>query len=224
VNAVAGRRAAPQVDQSERAWWLRTIAVLQSPRPVFAALRDDSADAASSRQEPVTAIVMLAGIAAVLASPATGRLLDDFAIDGLTAAIIVFLQGGLYGCVAYWLGGGTLFFVSEHLGSRGSYRRSRHVLAYASVPLVLSLLVIWPLRLALYGEDVFRSGGNDAGMSDHVFAALELAFVAWSVGLIVVGVRAVHGWAWTRAAGACVLAVALTAALLALFAVILNGA
>jgi hypothetical protein len=224
MNAVARRSAAPQVDQSERAWWLRTLAVLQSPRSVFGALRDDSVEAAASRQEPVTAIVILAGIGAVLASPATGRLMDDFAIDGLTAAIIVFLQGGLYGCVAYWLAGGMLYFVAEHLGSRGSYRRSRHVLAYASVPLVLSLVVIWPLRLALYGEDVFRSGGRDAGLGGHVFVGLELVFATWSVGLLVVGIRAVHAWTWPRAIAACVLAVALTAALIALLDVILRGA
>jgi hypothetical protein len=65
----AARRAVPQVDQSERAWWLRTLAVLQAPTPVFAALRDDSQEAAAARQEPVTAIVLLAGIASVLAAP-----------------------------------------------------------------------------------------------------------------------------------------------------------
>jgi hypothetical protein len=224
MNAVAGRRAAPQVDQSERAWWLRIVAVLQSPQPVFAALRDDSVEAAEARQEPVLALVILAGIGAVLASPADGTLMDDFAIDGLAAAIIIFLQGCVYGLVVYWLAGGTLFAVSEHLGSRGSYRRSRHVLAYAAAPLVLSLLVLWPLRLALYGEDVFRSGGRDAGTGDQVFAGLELAFVAWSVGLLVVGVRAVHGWTWARAAAASALAIVLTAGLLALLRVILSGA
>ena len=224
MNAVARRRHAPQVDQSERAWWLRTLAILQSPRPVFAALRDDSVEASASRQEPVLALVLLAGVGAVLASPANGTLMDDFAIDGLTAAIIIFLQGCVYGTVVYWLAGGALFFVSEYLGSRGSYRRSRHVLAYASVPLVLSLVVIWPVRLALYGEDVFRSGGRDAGLGDHVFAGFELAFVAWSVGLLVVGVRAVHGWTWGRALAASALAVVLTAGLLALLRVILRGA
>jgi hypothetical protein len=223
VNAVA-RRAAPRVDQSERAWWLRAVAVLLGPRAVFAALRDDSTDAAGARQEPVTALVILAGIAGVLASPETGTLMDDFAIDRLTAAVIIFLSGGLYGTVAYWLAGGTLFFASEHLGSRGSYRRSRHVLVFAAVPLVLSLLVIWPVRLALYGRDVFESGGRDEGVGGHVFAALELAFVAWAVALLLVGVRAVHGWAWPRSLAASGFAIGLTAALLAILSVILRGA
>jgi hypothetical protein len=45
---------------------------------------------------------------------------------------------------------------------------------------------------------------------------VELAFVAWATILLVVGVRAVHGWTWPRAAAASVLVVAvpLAAALL----------
>jgi hypothetical protein len=64
------------------------------------------------------------------------------------------------------------------------------------------------VKLALYGWDVFKTGGADAGVGSHVFAVLELAFVAWAVALLVVGVRAVHGWSWWRAGVACVLPVA----------------
>ena len=47
-------------------------------------------------------------------------------------------------------------------------------------------------------------------------AAAGCAFVAWSVGLLLVGVRAVHGWTWARAAAALglVAAVMLVAGLL----------
>src|SRR5438105_12067782 len=52
---------------NERVWLLRALLVLQSPREVFAALRDDSEDAARARSEPIVALVWLAGIACVLA-------------------------------------------------------------------------------------------------------------------------------------------------------------
>ena len=55
-------------DSQGREWWLRTLAVFQSPRPVFAALRDASPREAEARQEPILAIVFLAGIAAMLCS------------------------------------------------------------------------------------------------------------------------------------------------------------
>jgi len=51
--------------------------VLQSPRPVFAALRDDSDEVAEARQDAAGAIIWLAGIAAVLATTVAGTLLDD---------------------------------------------------------------------------------------------------------------------------------------------------
>ena len=51
-----------------RDWWLRTLLVLQRPRPVFVALRDESRESLSDRAEPVLLIVILAGIAGVLAT------------------------------------------------------------------------------------------------------------------------------------------------------------
>jgi hypothetical protein len=73
------------------------------------------------------------------------------------------------------------------------------------VPLALSLFV-WPVKLAVYGESLFRSGGRDHGAGVRVFDGLELAFALWAAALLVIGVRAVHGWTWARAGAACGLA------------------
>ena len=69
-------------------------------------------------------------------------------------------------------------------------------------PIALSLLLVWPLQLAVYGGDVFRRGGSDDGAGGRVFDVLELGFAAWSAVLLLVGVRAVHGWTWSRSLGA----------------------
>jgi hypothetical protein len=53
---------------------------------------------------------------------------------------------------------------------------------------------------------VFRTGGADAGTGTRLFEVLELAFVAWTVALLVIGVRAVHGWTWARAGSAVAVA------------------
>src|SRR5689334_17783231 len=108
----------------DRAWWLRALLVLQSPRRVFAAIRDDTEDAARARQEPVLAIVWLAGMASVLAAPALNNLMDDPVRDVLVVGIIIFLAGGLYGFAAYWLLGGILHLVVRWFGSQGTYRRT----------------------------------------------------------------------------------------------------
>jgi hypothetical protein len=197
------------VESSERLWWLRALLVLQAPRPVFAALRDDSDDAADARQEPLVAIVFLAGIAGVLATSVAGRLLDDPAADdGLVVLVWAIVGGGFYGLTAYFLVGALLYLGASLLGSLGSYRRARHVLGFAAVPIALSL-VVWPVRLALYGLDSFRSGGSDAGAGDDAFVAVEAVFVAWSLALLVVAVRTVHGWSWPRALAAAALPAAL---------------
>ena len=197
--------AAP-VSALERNWWLRAAAVLVAPRAVFVSLRDESAGAVESRQEPISAISGLAGIAGVLGTPVARHLLNDPSVSLALIPVWAFIGGGVYALALYWLGGGLLFAASRRLGSLGSWRRSRHVLGLAATPLALSLLTLWPVRIAVYGTDLFRTGGDDYGRGDAVFGAIYLAFVAWSVWLLVAGVRSVHGWTWLRAGGAVVLA------------------
>ena len=47
---------------------------------------------------------------------------------------------------------------------------------------------------------------------------LQLVFVAWSLALLLVGVKVVHGWSWPRSLGAVAAAAALVAAIVSLFA------
>ena len=190
----------------ERDWWLRVLAVFQAPRAVFAGLRDDSDEQATARQEPVLALVILAGMGAILVTNATGSLLDNPEVDRLIVLVLVFLAGALYGAAAYWIGGGALYLGVKAAGGDETYRRARHLLAFAAGPIALSLLVLWPLQIAIYGSDLFRSGGGDEGAGAWVFLALEIAFFAWALVLIVYGIRVVHEWPLARSLGALVLA------------------
>jgi hypothetical protein len=195
-----------------RDWWLRALLVLQKPRPVFVALRDDDPASLGDRSEPVLAIILLAGMATVLSTTTAGHLLDDGSYDGVLVAIWVFIAGGIYGGLAYFALGGLIDRSVKALGSQGTYRRSRQIVAFAAVPIALSL-VLWPVKLALYGEDAFRSGGRDGGSGAHIFPALTLGFVAWAAALLVIGVRSVHGWSWARATVASAAAIGVPAIL-----------
>jgi hypothetical protein len=182
---------------SERVWWLRAALVLQSPRAVFAALRDDSDEAAEARQEPILAIVLLAAVSVVLGTTIAGQLFDDPEYDLVLVVVWAIVGGAIYGASAYFGVGALLHGAARLAGSDRRYRLARHLLGYAAAPLALSL-VVWPVRTAVYGEDLFRTGGDDRGAGNALFEGVETAFVAWAVALVAVGVRTVYGWSWPR--------------------------
>src|SRR5919197_455523 len=176
MAAPARRATAPNED---RVWLARALLVLIDPRPVFAALRDDSEDTARARQEPIV-------------------------------AIWAFIGGAFYALFGYFAIGAALYGGLRAAGSLGSYRRARHLLAFACAPLALSL-VLWPVRLAVYGGDVFRTGGSDHGAGNAVFVVLEFGFVAWALALLLVGTRTLHAWTWPRTLEGVGLAVLISA-------------
>jgi hypothetical protein len=206
-------RADARTRNDEKAWFLRALVVLQSPQPVFAALRDDSSDAADSRQDAAGAIVWLAGIAGVLATTAASTLLDDPARDWLVLVVWAFLGGGLTGFSLYLVLGKVLHVALRRLGSQGSFRRARHLLAFAAAPIALALFTYWPVRLSIYGEQLFRFNGGDSSTTGTVLAWVFYLFLLWALALLVVGVRTVHGWSWGRSLAGVGLASAIVAAL-----------
>lgn len=185
-----------------REWWLRTWLVLTAPSAVFAALRDDSPETAALRSEPVLLIVILAGVAFVLSTPTA----SDY--SGLLLAVWAFLAGAFFGLVTYWLLGAVVYGSGAALGSQGSYRRARHVLAFASVPIALSL-VLSPLKFGLDGGSI----GSGSGTGDELFYALWIGACVWTAVLLLIGIRAVHGWSWGRAGLASIVPIVLGALL-----------
>jgi hypothetical protein len=204
----------------ERAWWLRVPAVLLSPRPVFHALREEDPEDVTARSEPILLVVLMAGAATVLATPTAGSLLDKSSYDPLLVAVWTFIAGGIYGAAGYFLLGFAIFFGARLMGSLGSFRRERQLAGFALVPLAASLLVVLPLRLALFGGDTFHEGGADEGTGEALLFGLQLVFVAWSLALLLLGVRVVHGWDWLRSTAVVVAGAAVLAALVGVFALI----
>lgn len=200
-----------------RAWWLRVPAVLLSPRSVFFALREDDEEDLGARSEPLLLLVLLAGVAAVLATPTASDILDNPEYDALLLATWAFIAGAIYGAVGYFVIGFAVFFGVRLLGSLGDFRRARQTVGFALVPLAASLLLTLPLRLAIYGGDTFRDGGADEGLGGDLLLGLQLGAVAWSIALLVVGVRVTHGWDWLRTLTSLVATAALLAAIYGVF-------
>ena len=136
------------------------------------------------------------------ASSTARTLYDDPEYDALLVAVWAVIAGGVIAFAGYFIVGGALYLGTRGLGSVGTFRRARHILGFAVAPIALSLVLVWPLQLAVYGGDVFRRGGSDDGAGARFFDLLELGFAAWAAVLLLVGVRAVHGWTWWRSLGA----------------------
>ncbi len=179
-----------------RDWWLRTLLVLQRPRPVFVALRDESPES----------------LAIVPSRPADRDARGDrrCALDGHRRAPDRRLRrttGSSPRCGRSPPAASTARADTSR-SVRCSTRRARARLAgnvspltpaacFAAVPVALSL-VVWPVKLALYGEDVFRARRRDCGAGAHVFAVLSACLPR-------LGSRAArhrrargHGWSWSR--------------------------
>jgi len=193
----------------DRSWWLRAPAVLVAPRAVFASLRDESQAAVEARQEPLIAVAGLAGISAVLGTPVARHLLNDASFSVSLIPVWAFLGGAFYALAVYWIGGGLLYGAARRFGGLGRYLRARHLIALSGAPLALALFTLWPLRIAIYGQDLFRAGGDDWGPGDRIFGGVLYLAFAWSALLLVIGVRTVHGWSWGRSLATVALAAAL---------------
>ncbi len=51
---------------------------------------------------------------------------------------------------------------------------------------MLSLLFVWPVRIAMFGKDAFRSGGSDHGAAEDVFRGFDVGlFALWAIVLLV---------------------------------------
>jgi hypothetical protein len=206
---------ADRVKALEYEWWRRVPRMLWRPREVFAELRDDSDETAAALSEPMVAVTFLAGIAMFFATTTAGQLYDDNEFDWMLVGVEAIVAGALVALQNYWIGGAALLLGLRSFGSMARYRTARHIIGLSTVPFVLALLVVWPVRIAIFGTDLFRSGGSDEGTTGVVLTVIDATFAAWALGLVVVGVRVVEGWSWPRAIGAASFAAALFALLVA---------
>ena len=87
----------------------------------------------------------------------------------------------------------------------------------------LWLALVWPVRLAFYGTDLFRTGGGDDHAGRFAFDAIAVVFALWAAGLLAFGLRTRYEWDWRRSAVALSLAIAAFALLGFAAALILRG-
>jgi hypothetical protein len=207
-----GAERAAAGEPASREWWRRVPRVVTAPSSVFAALAGTDDTDVDARAEPVLAITILAGIAGVLLAPAWGTVMDDGSVDTLVLLVVTFVGGLFYGAAGYFLLGLALWLGAKAVGADPPFRLARQLVAFAAVPLALSLVVLVPAIAIAFGSDWFRTGGSDEGAGRDALTLVGLAFVAWSIVLVAVGLRRTFGLPWRGVAGALLLAGVMVAA------------
>ena len=187
--------------------------LLTRPGETFRALRESDQADVDARSEPILAIVILAGMAGVVLTPAWGTLLDDGSVDGLVVAVVTFIGGLFYGAAGYFLVGLAVWLGVRGMGSGESFRLARQLVGFSALPLALSIAVTLPVALLAFGGDWFRSGGSDEGAGRWLVVGLGLAAVTWTGGLLALGLRATFRLPWRGVVGAIALAAVFLAAL-----------
>jgi Yip1 domain len=190
-------------DVLEREWWARLPRLLHAPTQVFAELRDESVEAADARQEPLVAVGFLAGIGIFFASFALEQPYDRYReLSALSLTVETIIGGALVGLSLFWVGGAIVYLGTRGLGALSGYRLARHIVGLAGAPFILVLVFAVPVRIGLYGFDLFRAGGSDGGAGADVFIAVDALAAAWTLVLTLIGIRTTQRWSWGRAAAA----------------------
>jgi hypothetical protein len=212
--ADAEARAGSDAAQARvRAWWRLLPRVLTRPNEVFDALREHDETDVEARSEPILAIVIVAGMAGILLTPAWGTLLDDESLDWLVIAVITFIGGLFYGTAGYFLLGIVLWAGARAVGFDLRGRAARQLVAFCALPFALSLLVTLPVVLVVFGYDWFRTGGPDDGTGRALVLGIAAVLALWSLTLLALGLRRTFGLPWRAVAGALALAAVIVAAI-----------
>jgi len=130
---------------------------------------------------------------------------------GLAAGLVI---GNILVLLFAWI----LRTLGRLAGGRPSFRNMRAVTAYAFVPIVASLVCIFPLEVAIFGKYLFDANPPPMVMNPLAYLALlgfDAAAVLWSFVLLVIGTAVAAGIHRVRAFVVCLAVPAFVALLIA---------
>ncbi len=111
----------------------------------------------------------------------------------------------------------VLMMLGRLAGGKASFRNMRAVTAYAFVPVIASLVCIFPLEMAIFGRYFFDANPPPMVMNPLVYLALlgfDAAAVLWSFVLLVIGTEVAAGIHRVRSIVVCLAVPALVALLI----------
>ncbi|MCC5943425.1 MAG: YIP1 family protein [Bernardetiaceae bacterium] len=139
----------------------------------------------------IIVLLMLAGISNAFDRAANNNSGDAMSLWGVIASAL--LLGGVSGWISYYIYAGLVSWTGKLVDGQGNTKSILNVLAYASVPSILSLLLL-VIQIALYGNGVFQEDPDF--MDSNEFATilfygsmfLELILVVWTLVLSIIAI------------------------------------
>jgi hypothetical protein len=188
----------------------RTIwGLLESPRATFRRI------GLAREKNYVYALSGLSGIAFVYAIMWYRNL--GAKIPELTVLLGIGLAAGLVaGIILVFFFAWILMKLGRLVGGKASFRNMRAVTAYAFVPVVASLVCIFPLEVAIFGRYFFDANPPPMVINPVayiVLLAFDAAAVFWSFVLLVIGTSVAAGFHNVRSVAVCLAVPALLALL-----------
>ncbi len=129
------------------------------------------------------------------------------------------LAGPVLGAILFFVLSRILTIVTPIGGRKVNGRNARALLAYSAVPIVLSLVLVFPIEIAVFGVYLFDTNPPPMvlnPMAYIVLVGLDALAVLWSAFLVWTGIRVMAGSSWWFA---LLLGAGCVAAMLALFLV-----
>lgn len=117
--------------------------------------------------------------------------------DSAMVLFVPIIVGPLLGVASVVLLDIVLIVLGTLFGSRASFRNGFAMLSYASVPIILTLIAVLPVKLAVFGKDFF--GTNPHPVVIHpvpyvTLVGLDLLSIAWTTFLLVTGTGVLFGF------------------------------
>jgi hypothetical protein len=124
-----------------------------------------------------------------------------------------FVVGPFAGVLFTFLFSFLVHRVGRLLGGTGSYRNVRAAVVYAMVPIVYSLVLVFPIEIALFGPYFFSDNPPPLVINPVAYIVLlgfDAAAMLWSLALLIEGTVVVHGFSRGKAAVLAAIMVSLT--------------
>ena len=124
-----------------------------------------------------------------------------------------FVIGPLAGVLFTYLFSVLVHRVGRLLGGTGSYRNVRAAMVYASVPIVYSLVLVFPIEIAVFGPYFFSDNPPPMVINPVAYIVLlgfDAAAIVWSLALLMEGAVVVNGFSRAKAAVLAAIIVSLT--------------